>query len=99
MNNFTPNSTPISLDGVNLKEVDRFTNLGCSIANDGEVRNESGIRIGKSGAAFRSMNWVWNDNNISLKNKMKLYDSIKTAVLLYGSKSWKGIKEIEERVR
>ena len=55
MKNFIPNSTPISVDGVDLKEVDKFTYLGCSITNDGDVRNEIGIRIGKAGAAFRRL--------------------------------------------
>ena len=99
MKNSLPGTTPISVDGVNLKEVDRFTYLGCSITNDGDVRGEIGIRIGKAGAAFRDMNKVWSNENISLKTKIKLYDSIITSILLYGSESWKGLKEIEERVR
>ena len=45
------------------------------------------------------MSKVWNSSNISLKIKIKLYDSIITVILLYGSESWKGLKEIEERIR
>ena len=99
MNSFIPISTPIKVDGVDLKEIDKFTNLGCSIAKDSDVRNEIGIRIGKACAVVRSMSKVWNSSNISLKTKIKLYDSIITAILLYGRESWKGLKEIEERIR
>ena len=74
MNNFTSNSTLISVDGIDLKERHWYTYLGCSIANDGDVKNDIGIRIGKAGAAFRSMGRVLNDNNISLKTEIKLYD-------------------------
>ena len=74
MNNFIPILMPISVDGVALKEVHKFTYLGCSIAKDGDVGNEIRIRIGKAGAAFRSMGRVLNDNNISLKTEIKLYD-------------------------
>ena len=45
------------------------------------------------------MNKVWNDGIISLKTKIKLYESIVTSILLYCSESWKGLKEIEERFR
>ena len=99
MKNSLPGTTSINVDGVNLKEVDRFTYLGCNIANDGNVRSEIGVRIGKAGAAFRDMNKVWSNENISLKTKNKLYESIITSILMYGSESWKGLIEIEERVR
>ena len=99
MKKFQPDAAPISVDGVDLKEVEKFTYLGCSIASDGDIRNEINIRIGKAGAAFRNMSKVWNNGTISLKTKIKLYDSIVTSILLYGSESWKGLKEIEERFR
>ena len=62
------------------------------------MRSEIAIRQGKAGAAFRDMNKVWSFENLSLKIKIKLYDSIITSILLYGSESWKGLQEIEERV-
>ena len=99
MKKFQPVSVPISVDGVNLKEVEQFTYLGCNITNDGDIRNEINIRIGKAGAAFRNMSKVWSNRIISLRTKIRLYDSIVTSILLYGSESWKGLKEIEERVR
>ena len=99
MKKFQPVSAPISVDGVNLKEAEQFTYLGCSITNDGDIRNEINIRIGKAGAAFRNMSKVWSNGTISLRTKIRLYDSIITSILLYGSESWKGLKEIEERVR
>ena len=99
MKKFLPVSTAISVDGVDLKEVEQFTHLGCSIKNDGDIRGEINIRIGKAGAAFRNMSKVWSNRTISLKTKIRLYDSIVTSILLYGSESWKGLKEIEERVR
>ena len=58
MKSFLPIATPIGADGVDLKEVGQFTNLGCNIENDGEVRSKNGIKIGKAGAAFRIVNKV-----------------------------------------
>ena len=33
--------------------------------NDGDIRNEVGVRIGMAGAAFRNMEKVWNENGKS----------------------------------
>ena len=67
--------------------------------NDGDIRNEIHIRIGKAAAAFRNMSKVWSNGTVSLRTKIRLYESIVTSILLYGSESRKGLKEIEERVR
>ena len=89
----------VIIDDTDLKEVEKFTYLGCEIRNDGDVRNEVGIRIGKAGAAFRMLDKVWNAHNVSLSTKLKLFNSIVISVLIYGYESWKGLKEIENRVR
>ena len=89
----------IKIDNTDINEVDKFTYLGCEISRDGNVRNEVNIRIGKAGAAFRMLNNVWNAHNISLSTKLKLFNSIVISVLIYGCESWKGLKEVENRVR
>ena len=63
---------------------------------DGDIRNEVGIRYGKAGAAFRNMVRVWNESGLSLRTKLKIFNSIVLSVLLYACKSWKWLKEIEE---
>ena len=68
------------------------------VENDEDIRNGVGIRLGKTGAAFRNMEKFWNTNGMSLRSKLKLFKSILLSVLLYGSQSWKGLGEIEERV-
>ena len=47
MKNFIANRTPISVGGADLKKLDSITHLGCSIANNGDERNEIGIGIEK----------------------------------------------------
>ena len=89
----------VIIDNTELKEVEKFTYLGCEIRQDGNIRNEVGIRVGKAGSAFRTLNKVWNAQNISLSTKLKLFSSIVISILIYGCESWKGLKEIENRVR
>ena len=90
---------PIIIGNEPLQEVDKFVYLGCEIRKDGDIRNEVSIRIGKAGAAFRNMEKVWNEDGMSLRTKLKLFNSIVLSVLLYGSETWKGLREVEERVR
>ena len=42
---------------------------------------------------------VWNAHNVTLSTKLKLFNSIVVSVLIYGCESWKGLKEVENRVR
>ena len=73
--------------------------LGCEMRNEGDIKNWVSIRIGKAEAAFRNMEKVWIENCMSMCTKIKLFNSIILSVLWYGSESWKGLREIEERVR
>ena len=69
-----------------------FGFLGCEIRNEGDIRNEVGIRIEKAEAAFRNMEKVLNENGMTLRTKLKLLNSIVLSELLYGSESWKALK-------
>ena len=77
----------VTIDGINLRQVDKFTYLGCEMRPNGDVRREAGIRIGKAGASFRMLQKVWNANNITQSTKLKLFNSIVVSVLLYGCES------------
>ena len=95
----TNDNSQVTIGNEPLQEVDKFVYLGCQISKDGDIRNEIGIRIGKAGAAFRNMEKVWNEDGMSLRTKLKLFNSIVLSVLMYGCETWKGLTEIEERVR
>ena len=45
------------------------------------------------------MSNVWNENAISLRTKLKIFNSIVISILTYGCESWKGLNEIEKRLR
>ena len=95
----TEDESDVVIEDERIREVEKFVYLGCEVRKDGDIRNEVGIRIGKAGAAFRNMERVWNENGMTLRTKLKLFNSIVLSVLLYGCESWKGLREIEERVR
>ena len=42
---------------------------------------------------------MWKQDRISIATKLKLFNAIVISVLLYGCESWKGLKEVEDRIR
>ena len=89
----------VELGGEVIEEVDWFEYLGSVVCNDGDVRKEVSIRTGKAGAAFAKMKKVWNSRGMSLKTKLKLFNGTVMSILLYGSETWKGLKEVETKIR
>ena len=74
-----------------------FCFLGCEIRKDENVRNEVVIRIGKVGAAVRMFGIVWNAHNVLLSTKPTLFNSRVLQAQIYECKSWKGLKQVENR--
>ena len=66
--------------------------------HDGDKSSDINIRIGKESYAFNCWNKVWKEDRISLATKIKLLIVVVISVLLYGCKSWKGLREIKERM-
>ena len=69
-------SQSVTIDGSNLKKVEKFIYLGSEIMQDGDVGNEVGIRIGKAGSSFRVFQKMRNTHNVTLLTKLKLFNSI-----------------------
>ena len=95
----TQDTRSVSIGSSNLKEVNSFVYLGSRISSDGDIRPEINIRVGKASYAFNCLNNVWKEDRISRATKLRLFNAIVLSVLLYGCESWKGLQEIEERVR
>ena len=66
--------------------------VGCS---DGDVR----ASIGKPLGSFNGLKNVWNSTGITRKTKLQLFNALVKTVLLYRCESWKGLRDIELRVR
>ena len=95
----TQDTRYVTIGGSNLKEVDGFTYLGSRICKDGDIRSEVNIRIGKASYAYDCLKNVWKEDRVSLQTKLKLFNAIVISVLLYGCETWKGLKEVEDRMR
>ena len=95
----TTDERTVTVDGHQLENVDRFVYLGSTLCEDGDVRREVRARIGKASAAFNGLKNVWNSTGITRKTKLQLFNAIVMTVLLYCCESWKGLRDVELRVR
>lgn len=90
---------PITAGGQALEEVDQFTYLGSVIVVDGGTGEDMKTRIGKARATFNILNKIWKSKNISMKTKLKIFNSNVEIVLLYGSETWKSTTNIINKLR
>ena len=58
---------------------------------------EAKIRMAKAAGAFRNLDKMWRNKNISLKTKLRLYNSNVLSVLTYGAETWKKLRRLKER--
>ena len=91
---FQPNSTmtmeeDINVDETKLTHVKEFTYLGSIIANDGHIEVELQKRMSKASMSFgRLRERLWNNHNVSIRVKGKIYRAIILSTLLYGAETW-----------
>ena len=88
---------PLGDEG-NIKVVDHFKYLGAYCSADGSNTKELNNRIGKASAAFRELDKVWKDRNISLNTKMKFYNAGVLSTLLYAAECWTLTERDEARL-
>nr|CAH8838004.1 unnamed protein product [Trichobilharzia regenti] len=91
--------TTISINGKNLKETTSFTYLGSIVSTTGGTDEDIKARIGKARQAFITLKSVWRSTAISIKNKIRIFNSNVKSVLLYGSETWRVIKSISNKLQ
>jgi len=65
-----------------------FCYLGSYISFNGSCEKDVKVRIGKAATVFGKMKKIWQNNNISLEVKMRLYKSIILSTLVYSAELW-----------
>ena len=87
---FQTNSTMTMEEDINVDEtVIEFTYLGSIIASDGHIGAELQKRMSKTIMSFgRLREILWNNHNVSIRVKGKIYRAIILSTLLYGAETW-----------
>ncbi|VDO50206.1 unnamed protein product [Schistosoma margrebowiei] len=85
----TENSSPITLDGKTVEDVESFTYLGSIIDERGGSDADVKARIGKARAALLQLKNIWKSKQISTNIKVRIFNTNVKAVLLYGAETWR----------
>ncbi|CAH1239030.1 Hypp5694 [Branchiostoma lanceolatum] len=91
-----PPPTSVTIDQTEVEVVENFTYLGSSINSRGDMDKELDCRIGKASAAFNQLGKIWASKKLSLKTKLRFYNSNVLSTLLYGCETWP-LKSSQER--
>ncbi|XP_052562125.1 uncharacterized protein LOC128092408 [Culex pipiens pallens] len=84
----TERAQGFTVAGENVEKVDTFQYLGSQIAPDGDTKLDVSTRIKKARGAFAGLRSLWRSNQISLRTKLRIFNSNVKSVLLYGSETW-----------
>ena len=79
----------INVDETTLAHVKECTYLGSIIASNGHIEAELQKRMSKASMSFgRLRERLWNNHNVSIRVKGKIYRAIIMSTLLYGAETW-----------
>lgn len=86
----------VTLNGEPLEMVSEFNYLGSIIAgNDSNVTKEIKTRICRARRKFNSLNFLWNNNSLSRRIKVRLLNTFVLPVLLYACETW-NTRQVED---
>ena len=91
---FQPNSTmtmedDINVDETTLNHVKEFTYFGSIIASDCHIEAELQNRMSKASMSFGCLRErLWNNHNVSIRVKGKIYSVLILSTLLYVAETW-----------
>ncbi|VDP24359.1 unnamed protein product [Schistosoma margrebowiei] len=85
----TENSNPITLGDKTLDHLESFTYMGSIIDEQGGSDADVKARIGKTWVAFLQLKNIWNSKQRLINTKVRIFNTIVKAVLLYGAETWR----------
>ena len=97
MKAYTKNNNPITLNGEPLEETYSFTYMGSTINKNGGTEEYVKARIQKARVAFMKLRTIWRAKQIKTNTKLRIFNS--TAVLLYGSETWRSTQKTLKRIQ
>ena len=93
------NNNTVQVNGEQLEEVDTFTYLGSIVATSGGTDEDITSRINKARHVFAILKPVWTSSQMTIRTKLRIFNSNVKSVLLYGSECWKLRKDLTRKLR
>ena len=82
-----------------IEEVDHFTYLGSVVDTQGDTEADIKARISKARVAVLQLKNIWKYNVLSLKSKIRIFNTNVKAVLLYGAETWRTAMTTTKRMQ
>ena len=91
-------NTPLKIGDEDVEDVNQFTYLGAILDKTGGTAQDIHRRLGLARAAFAKLQPIWRASRYSKRTKVKIFTSNVTAILLYGSETWRMTITDEEKL-
>nr|KAG5694647.1 hypothetical protein BaRGS_003925 [Batillaria attramentaria] len=96
---YTTANTPVTVGGEPIREVESFVYLGSVVDGQGGTDRDVTARIGKARAAMVMLKNVWASKVVSIRTKLRIFNSNVKSVLLYGCETWRTTKTMQQKIQ
>nr|KAG5687792.1 hypothetical protein BaRGS_017270 [Batillaria attramentaria] len=95
----TTANTPVTVGGEPIREVESFVYLGSVVDGQGGTDRNVTARIGKARAAMVMLKNIWASKVVSIRTKLRIFNSSVKSVLLYGCETWRTTKTMQQKIQ
>ena len=95
----TTANAPVTVGGEPVREVESFVYLGSVVDQQGGTDRDVTARIGKARAAFVMLKSIWASGGISMRTKLRIFNSNVKSVLLYGCETWRTTQTMQQKIQ
>nr|KAG5686531.1 hypothetical protein BaRGS_012212 [Batillaria attramentaria] len=95
----TTANTPVTVGGEPIREVESFVYLGSVVDGQGGTDRDVTARIGKARAAMVMLKNIWASKVVSIRTKLRIFNSNVKSVLLYGCDTWRTTKTMQQKIQ
>nr|KAG5687136.1 hypothetical protein BaRGS_034049 [Batillaria attramentaria] len=88
-----------TVGGEPIREVESFVYLGSVVDGQGGTDRDVTARIGKARAAMVMLKNVWASKVVSIRTKLRIFNSNVKSVLLYGCETWRTTKTMQQKIQ
>ena len=95
----TTATAPITVGGEPIREVESFVYLGSVVDQQGGTDRDVTARIGKARATVVMLKNIWASRGISMRTKLRIFNSNVRSVLLYECETWRTTQTMQQNIQ
>ena len=95
----TTANTPITVDGEPIKEMESFIYLGSVVDQQGGSDRDVTAMVGKARTTFVMLKNILAFGKISMRTKLRIFNSSVKSVLLYGCETWRTTQTMQQKIQ